>query len=124
MRTGFVQEHPWVLVEGRGAAADDAIVRLRRLGYEVARCDGPTERSPCPLLTRGTCPLVDAAEVVVNALGPADAKGEIARATARSAGVLRIGEDGSGFGVATEPMPPERLVPALRVAFELAPQVD
>ena len=44
---------------------------LRKAGYDVAMCGGPAdeagqERTVCPLVAQGHCPLVDGADVVVS----------------------------------------------------------
>jgi hypothetical protein len=65
-----------VLVELAGRAMGTAVERtLEQQGYQVAVCGGPTSlhRGACPLVTAGTCPLVDGADVVVYALDVDDA---------------------------------------------------
>lgn len=67
------RDRPRLLVEatgGRWHAESDA----RRAGYQVVTCPGPAARSgrPCPLLSGGSCPLVDGADAIVLALPPSD----------------------------------------------------
>jgi hypothetical protein len=116
-----------VLVEGTGPEARAAQSRLRQIGYEVCTCDGPSPDQPCPLLQGEECRLVEAAEVVVNALGDLDPQGEIAVATRSVSGaaVLRLGPcapDDAGAENRRERV--ERvsaadLVKGLRVALDL-----
>ena len=62
---------PRVLVEvGDGAEAFARLRVLEAAGYHVSWCPGPDGHPArrCPLVTDGSCPLVDAADVVVTAL--------------------------------------------------------
>ena len=62
---------PRVLVEVDDGAEAFARVRvLEAAGYHVSWCPGPDGHPArrCPLVHEGTCPLVDAADVVVTAL--------------------------------------------------------
>ena len=64
---------PRVLVEIRDGAEAWGLWRvLERAGYAVSWCPGPDRASgtSCPLVTRGACPLVEDADVVLSALGP------------------------------------------------------
>ncbi|MFA9430258.1 N-acetyltransferase family protein [Egicoccus sp. AB-alg2] len=74
---------PRVLVEApRGRWAGEAVVR--GAGAQVAVCPGPEDRTPgepCPLLTTGSCPLVDGADVVVHALPAGRRASETVRRT-------------------------------------------
>jgi hypothetical protein len=44
--------------------ADQEVESLRRLGYEVEQCSGPTGGA-CPILNGGTCDLAASADVLV-----------------------------------------------------------
>ncbi len=44
--------------------ADQEVESLRRLGYEVEQCEGPTSGS-CPILSGSTCDLAASADVLV-----------------------------------------------------------
>jgi hypothetical protein len=44
--------------------ADQEVESLRRLGYEVEQCSGPTANT-CPILNGGECHLADEADVMV-----------------------------------------------------------
>ena len=44
--------------------ADQEVESLRRLGYVVEQCSGPTANT-CPILNGGTCPLAEASDVLV-----------------------------------------------------------
>ncbi len=44
--------------------ADQEVDSLRRLGYEVEQCSGPTANT-CPVLNGGTCELADRCDVLV-----------------------------------------------------------
>lgn len=58
-----------ILVEARDAGLRAAARQaLARAGYEVSECAGPRRGHPCPVLSGGPCPLVNRADVVVNAL--------------------------------------------------------
>ena len=63
---------------------------LRKAGYDVAMCAGPTdesaegqERAVCPLVAQGHCPLVDEADVVVSTTALTDGREIHARLRAR-----------------------------------------
>jgi len=59
--------------------ADQEVESLRRLGYEVEQCSGPTGNS-CPILNGGTCDLAATADVLVYdawASGDASGSGEL-----------------------------------------------
>ncbi len=66
---------PRVLIEDPDETEQpETIAALRRAGYAVAVCPGPTAASPdgrhrCPLTADGECTLVDGADVVVSGLG-------------------------------------------------------
>jgi len=60
-------DKPHILVEaasGRWGGEDAA----RDAGFEVRTCRGPGENRPCPLVSGGTCPLVDGADAIVTLL--------------------------------------------------------
>ena len=44
--------------------ADQEVESLRRLGYEVEQCSGPTANT-CPILNGGSCALAEEADVLV-----------------------------------------------------------
>jgi hypothetical protein len=59
--------------------ADQEVESLRRLGYDVAQCSGPTGNT-CPVLNGGTCDLAAQADVLVYdawASGDADGSGDL-----------------------------------------------
>lgn len=68
------QPWPWagprVLVEHADVhAAADIVVALRRSGFAVAVCPGPTDHGRCPLAAEDGCAAAEGADVVVSALG-------------------------------------------------------
>jgi hypothetical protein len=69
---------------------------LREAGYDVAVCGGPAaetedhERTVCPLVTEGRCPLVDGADVVVSTTRLADGREIIGRLSAGSSPALVV----------------------------------
>jgi hypothetical protein len=81
--TDPINEYPWVLLEARDDHSPHLSRKLRLLGYEVFVCHGPTTHRECTLLSAGTCPLVEGADAVVDALGIDGTMGEIAAAEAR-----------------------------------------
>jgi hypothetical protein len=55
--------------------ADQEVESLRRFGYEVSQCSGPTASS-CPILNGGACELAGLADVLVyDAFASGDAAG-------------------------------------------------
>lgn len=44
--------------------ADQEVESLRRMGYEVAQCSGPTANT-CPILNGGTCDLAAGSDVLI-----------------------------------------------------------
>lgn len=59
--------------------ADQEAESLRRYGYEVTQCSGPTANT-CPVLNGESCPLAEASDVLVYdawASGDADGSGEL-----------------------------------------------
>ncbi len=66
------ERRPRILVEaisGRWPGEDAA----RAAGFEIRTCRGPNRYRSCPMLSGGTCPLVDSADVVVVQMPPAAA---------------------------------------------------
>lgn len=66
---------PRALVECEDPVIQDGLVRvLHEEGYVVAACGGPRARAShaCPLVSEGTCGLVEGADVVVHALDGSD----------------------------------------------------
>jgi len=71
---------------------------LRDAGYEVAMCAGPTasvpgerqERTLCPLIGEGHCPLVEGADVVVSTTYLADGREILTTLSARSSPALVV----------------------------------
>lgn len=73
---GWPADHrrPRVVIEARTWWPTAEVTALRRAGYQVRQCQGPsaqTER-PCPLLTGGECRLVAEADVVACLLPESD----------------------------------------------------
>jgi hypothetical protein len=122
---------------------------LREAGYEVAMCGGPTpepehvpwlrrlyeadplagerpERTFCPLLTEGHCPLVEGADVVVSTTALTDSREILATLGARSSPALVVEgtsadlereHDAIGNGVELSlPVMPQQLVEAVERA--------
>ncbi|HEY3336505.1 MAG TPA: hypothetical protein VGK16_14825 [Candidatus Limnocylindrales bacterium] len=59
--------------------ADQEVASLRRLGYQVEQCSGPTANT-CPILNGGTCDLAERSDVLVYdafASGDIDGAGEL-----------------------------------------------
>lgn len=71
---------------------------LRDAGYEVTVCAGPTagipderqERTLCPLIGEGHCPLVEGADVVVSTTYLTDGREVLATLSARSSPALVV----------------------------------
>ena len=75
-----------------GAEAHAVWSLLNRYGYDTMWCPGPSDHPArdCTLVRAGHCPLVDGADVIVNALDQSDGKcGEVARSLDNSADVAR-----------------------------------
>ncbi len=66
--------------------ADQEVDSLRRLGYSVTQCSGPTANT-CPILNGGRCHFADEADVMVY---DAWASGDIDGSTALIAGLRRV----------------------------------
>jgi hypothetical protein len=59
--------------------ADQEVESLRRFGYQVEQCSGPTANT-CPILNGGTCTLAEESDVLVYdafASGDLDGSGEL-----------------------------------------------
>jgi hypothetical protein len=57
--------------------ADQEVESLRRLGYEVGQCSGPTANT-CPVLNGGTCSMAEESDVLVyDAWASGDADGAV-----------------------------------------------
>ncbi len=121
---------------------------LREAGYEVAMCGGPTaaaerapwfrrlfradppqerqERTLCPLVAEGHCPLVEGADVVVSTTRLTDSREILARLSARKSPPLVVEgtssdleRDGDVLGDSVEitlPVLPRQLVEAVERA--------
>jgi hypothetical protein len=66
--------------------ADQEVASLRRLGYQVEQCSGPTANT-CPILNGGTCDLAERSDVLVY---DAWASGEIDGSATLIAGLRRV----------------------------------
>ncbi len=102
---------------------------LRKAGYDVAMCGGPTdesaegqERTVCPLVAQGHCPLVDGADVVVSTTALTDAREIHAQLRAGSTPALvvegtasELGHEGNAVEIAF-PVLPAQLVDAVERA--------
>lgn len=70
-----LDDRPRVAVCSRDAVLVDAAARvLRDDGCDVGACTGPDATHVCPLLQRGSCPLVAGSDVVVDLFGLGDAE--------------------------------------------------
>ena len=59
--------------------ADQEVESLRRFGYQVEQCSGPTANT-CPILNGGTCDMAERSDVLVYdawASGDSDGSGEL-----------------------------------------------
>ena len=73
---------PVALIEGPGDGEDELVAALESRGMDVLRCPGPSSRAEgCPLLHRGSCSLLEAADLVVNAAHSDPAQNDLARET-------------------------------------------
>jgi hypothetical protein len=76
---------------------------LREAGYDVAVCGGPDaktedhERTLCPLITNGRCPLVEGADVVVSTTRLTDGRKILGALSARSSPALVVEGTSSGL---------------------------
>jgi hypothetical protein len=100
---------------------------LRKAGYDVAMCGGPTDdeaegRTVCPLVAQGHCPLADGADVVVSTTALTDSLEIHARLGAGSTTALviegtasELGHAGNAVEIAL-PVLPAQLVDAVERA--------
>ncbi len=100
---------------------------LRKAGYDVAMCGGPTdeeaqERTVCPLVANGHCPLVEGADVVVSTTSLTDGREIHAKLRAGAAPALvvegtasELGREGNAVEIAL-PVMPAQLVDAVERA--------
>jgi hypothetical protein len=109
---------------------------LREAGDDVAVCGGPTpaaehqERTVCPLVENGHCPLVEGADVVVTTVQLTDSREILAKLSARRSPLVVEGtsselerdSDVTGDSVElTLPVLPEQLVEAVERARSSGP---
>jgi hypothetical protein len=66
--------------------ADQEVESLRRLGYQVEQCSGPTANT-CPILNGGTCDMAERSDVLVY---DAWASGDIEGSAELIAGLRRV----------------------------------
>jgi hypothetical protein len=85
--------------------ADQEVASLRRLGYDVEQCSGPTANT-CPVLNGGTCTLAEEADVLVYdawASGDMDGSGELISGLRQTHPTVPIVLTTPGLGYAWEP---------------------
>ena len=85
--------------------ADQEVESLRRLGYEVEQCSGPTANT-CPILNGGECALAEQADVMVYdawASGDIDGSEELIAGLRRVHPSVPIVLTTPGIGYAWEP---------------------
>ena len=85
--------------------ADQEVESLRRLGYEVEQCSGPTANT-CPILNGGECALAEQADVMVYdawASGAIDGSEELIAGLRRVHPSVPIVLTTPGIGYAWEP---------------------
>jgi hypothetical protein len=85
--------------------ADQEVESLRRLGYEVEQCSGPTANT-CPILNGGDCGLAERADVLVYdawASGDADGSADLITGLRRAHPSVPIVLTEPGIGFAWEP---------------------
>ena len=131
-RSGTGGARPRVLIEHTdGAVRHAAETFLAQDGFDVAGCGGPTafRCARCPLVTRGSCPLADSADVIVHALNPdyalnASVLEELKHRYPQTAIVAEVPAPAmerhrelvAGCQTLTSPMTRDRLVAAVRAA--------
>lgn len=88
---------------------------LQEAGYETATCFGPSpeERIACPLISNGSCPLIETADVVISTTRLADG-GEVLAALHRCCSERLIVEDADPRAL---PMEEKRLLAAVATAL-------
>ena len=91
------RDRPRLLVEGAGGhwhAEEEA----KKAGYQVVTCPGPAAREgrPCPLLSGGSCPLVDGADALVVALPTSDPRAAALLAAHRAASGRPVVDERAG----------------------------
>jgi hypothetical protein len=85
--------------------ADQEVESLRRLGYEVGQCSGPTANT-CPILNGGTCDLAANADVLVYdafASGDTGGSGDLIRGLRETHPQVPIVITTPGIGYTWEP---------------------
>ena len=85
--------------------ADQEVESLRRLGYDVEQCSGPTANT-CPILQGGTCHLAAKADVLVYdvwASGDTDGSGDLISGLRQLHPSVPIVLTTPGIGYAWEP---------------------
>ncbi len=85
--------------------ADQEVESLRRFGYEVEQCSGPTANT-CPILNGGTCDLAERSDVLVYdawASGDIDGSEELIAGLRRVHPTVPIVLTTPGVGYAWEP---------------------
>lgn len=95
---------PRVLVEGRGWYSSAESDILTSLGCEILRCTGRLPAHICPLISGGSCPLVDGADLVVVAFRSGDPNRAVLEQHLSRPGcapVLVEAEHGTGMGELT-----------------------
>ena len=85
--------------------ADQEVESLRRFGYQVEQCSGPTANA-CPVLNGGTCELAARSDVLVYdawASGDIDGSGELIEGLRRVHPTVPIVLTVPGVGMSWEP---------------------
>jgi hypothetical protein len=85
--------------------ADQEVESLRRLGFEVEQCGGPTANT-CPVLNGGTCAAVERSDVLVYdawASGDSDGSGDLIAGLRRAHPSIPIVLTVPGIGYAWQP---------------------
>lgn len=95
--------------------ADQEADSLRRLGYDVVQCSGPTANT-CPVLNGGTCDLAAGSDVLVYdawASGDTDGSGELIEGLRRTLPAVPIVLTYPGIGLSGFDEEPSRGVVAM-----------
>ena len=85
--------------------ADQEVESLRRLGYEVEQCSGPTANT-CPVLNGGTCAMAERSDVLVYdawASGDSDGSGDLIAGLRRTHPSVPIVLTVPGIGYSWQP---------------------